>query len=231
MKKVFNIGFSKTGTTSFEYAMEILGFKTYHGNYNLKHNDYLMSLWVNKDFLEIKKMSNYWDAFADVPWGGTNLYIKLLEWYPDAKFIYTIRNSDDWYNSLYKMLTRFDDNPLTALDTYHANERYGFTYFLKREYNIDNLVDVKDKIIKHFENHKKDVIEHFENKGKEILFFDPINNEGWKKLCPFLDKPIPNCEYPHRNKYIPIQFNNTQPKKIDKISEKLKRKIKSILKL
>ena len=26
------------------------------------------------------------------------------------------------------------------------------------------------------------------------------NNDGWEKLCKFLDRPIPNKDFPHLNK-------------------------------
>lgn len=69
VQKVFNIGFSKTGTTSFENAAIVLGYKTYRGDYRLKHNDYMMALWVNRAYDEIRQMTEYWDAFSDAPWG------------------------------------------------------------------------------------------------------------------------------------------------------------------
>lgn len=199
MEKVFNIGFSKTGTTSFEYAMEILDYNVYHGNYKLKHNAYLMALWINGDYDEIKKMTDYWDAFADAPWGGTYLYEKLIEWYPDAKFIYTVRDAEEWYQSIYRMLTKFDPNPNTALDTFHKMGRYEFSYFMKHRFRIENLVNSRDILIDTFKNHKIDTIKFFELKNKPLLIFNPIGNDGWNELCSFLDKPVPDVEYPFRN--------------------------------
>lgn len=224
MNKVFNIGFSKSGTTSFETAMEVLGYKVYRGDYRLKHNDYMMALWIHKDFEEIRRMTTYWDAFADAPWGGTDLYKQLIKWYPNAKFVYTIRDPEKWYESLYKMLTRYDDNPTTALDTYHKNERYGFTYFLKQTFGITNLVDCKEQIIRYYENHLIEAKEFFKNNTDNFLTFDPINGDDWNRLCPFLGLPIPNDKYPHDNQYVPIKSDNSS------LSSKIKNKISKLIK-
>jgi hypothetical protein len=205
MEKVFGIGFSKTGTTSFEYAMEHFGYKVYHGNYILKHNDYMLSLWIHRDYDEIKRMSKYWDAFADAPWGGTDLYKKLYEWYPSAKFVHTIRDAEKWYESMEKMLMRFDSNPATALDTYHANDRYGFSYFFKHTYGVENLVGNKQKIIDFYNKHNREVEEFMIKNKANYLKFNSIEEQGWKTLCPFLGVPIPEIDYPHKNNYAPIE--------------------------
>ena len=58
MRKVFGIGFSKTGTTSLESALEIFDFKVCRGHWNSNHTYYLFALYVNQHFGEIKRMTN-----------------------------------------------------------------------------------------------------------------------------------------------------------------------------
>ena len=43
------------------------------------------------------------------------------------------------------------------------------------------------------------LIEYFKNQPSKILIFNIFKNEGWKKLCEFLDKPIPTQPFPHKN--------------------------------
>ncbi|MTI38300.1 sulfotransferase family protein [Fulvivirga lutimaris] len=226
MQKVFNIGFPKSGTTSFEYAMDILGYKVYHGNWRLKHNDYMLALWIHRDFEEIRRMSTYWEAFADAPWGGTELYKELYQWYPDAKFIYTVRDAEDWYQSIIKMLTRYDSNLLTALDTYHANQRYGFANFIKHTFDITNLEGVKQKMIDHYNDHYSTAIEFLKANEVDILEFDSNEGNGWNKLCSFLDKPIPKKKYPYLNKH--SNLNSDPPNFLNKVRFKLKYYLKKI---
>jgi hypothetical protein len=100
MTKVFNVGFSKTGTTSFEFATKLLGYNTYHGDFRIPVSEYTIGMWIHRDYDELRRLSTYWDAFADAPWGGTDLYRQLVEWYPDAKFVLTVREPESWYRSL-----------------------------------------------------------------------------------------------------------------------------------
>jgi hypothetical protein len=129
--KIFDLGFPKTGTTSLESALEILGYDVCKEDFQFNYTNYLMALCVNEDFEEIVRISRYWQAFADLPWGGTNLYKTLVHVYPGAKFIVTTRNPDDWYGSLERMLTKLDRNLDTCIDTMHRNGRFGFVYYLK----------------------------------------------------------------------------------------------------
>lgn len=36
-------------------------------------------------------------------------------------------------------------------------------------------------------------------KALKILVFDVFSGDGWEKLCNFLDRPIPNRPFPHKN--------------------------------
>ena len=102
MDKIFCIGFPKTGTTSLEEALSLLGYNVCRGHYNNRHTNYLISLFYNKNFDEIDRIISYYDAFTDLPWGGTDFYIYLSNKYPKAKFIHSERNHEEWYGSLEK---------------------------------------------------------------------------------------------------------------------------------
>jgi len=65
--KVFNLGFSKTGTTSIEHALEMLGLRVCKGHFASNYTNYLLALYIAGDTREIIKLSRYWDAFADGP--------------------------------------------------------------------------------------------------------------------------------------------------------------------
>ncbi len=199
MSKVFGLGFSKTGTTSLENALEILGYSVCEGHWNLKYYDYLLALSIHKDYPEIHKMTRYWDAFADAPWGGTDLYKKLLKWYPDAKFILTVRDTDSWYNSLEAMLTRFDKNLSTALESWHLNGRYRSAYYFKTIFEINSLAGNKKRIKDCFEKHNEEVVQFFSDKGVRLLLLNIIDKDGWEKLCPFLGVKQPKTNFPYLN--------------------------------
>ena len=43
-----------------------------------------------------------YDGFQDLPFADTNLLEQLVEHYPKARFIYSMRDTSAWYNSLLK---------------------------------------------------------------------------------------------------------------------------------
>jgi hypothetical protein len=47
--------------------------------------------------------------------------------------------------------------------------------------------------------HLTDVQEYFRDRPGDLLVLDICAGEGWKKLCPFLGKPVPSAVFPHLN--------------------------------
>ena len=53
--------------------------------------------------------------------------------------------------------------------------------------------------IQRYEQHNQAVLDYFEHRPDDLLILQLTEGEGWEKLCPFLDKPIPQCIFPHEN--------------------------------
>ena len=62
MKKVFCIGFQKTGTTSLGEALQILGYRVHAGHRSI------YKLYLRKEFSKLNQIIKQFDAFADMPW-------------------------------------------------------------------------------------------------------------------------------------------------------------------
>ena len=77
MKKIFNLGLPKTGTTSFHYLMEQLGLKSLHD-------------------------SQYKDGFDSVSGSISHQYETLHKRFPDARYVLTLRDEMDWLKSTRK---------------------------------------------------------------------------------------------------------------------------------
>ena len=199
-QKVFGLGFSKTGTTSLENALKLLGYDTWWGHWQNPNVGFILALYVNKDYDELFKMIGYHEAFADIPFGGSDFFLEAYKRLPDSQFILTVRDPEEWYESFEKMLTKFDSNPQTALDAFHANQRCGAVYFLKHVFDIESLANNKQKIIDHFSAHNQRVIDFFAERRANFITLDMPAGDGWEKLCRFLNKPIPETPFPHANK-------------------------------
>jgi hypothetical protein len=103
--KVIGAGFGRTGTTSLKVALNILGFKCYHMQEIIKNPTH-SQLWIEAyegkltDYDIIfkggKDLEN--DPYtATCDWPSTAIWEELIEKYPDAKVILTLRDADGWY--------------------------------------------------------------------------------------------------------------------------------------
>ncbi|WP_452227717.1 sulfotransferase family protein [Lacinutrix sp. MEBiC02404] len=225
MEKIFCIGFPKTGTTSLEEALSLLGFKVCKGHFNNNHTNYLISLFVNNEFDEIDKIIDYYDAFTDLPFGGTDFYKYLAKKYPTAKFIHTQRDADSWHNSLIKMITKFDSNYSTAMQTFHEKGRYGVIYYLIEVVKVDTLENSKAKILNYYIKINEELNSFFVKNDSAYLSMDLVENEGWEVLCPFLNISIPNRSFPHANKAPSLKKKKT----VSNFNRKIFLKIKSLV--
>ena len=121
--------------------------------------------------------------FEDWPW--PLVYKEMYEKYPDAYFILTVRKSAEiWYKSLCK----------------HA-ERIGPKKIRKRIYGYYMPQYHKREHISFYEKHNQSVIEFFQKNAPErLLVVCWENGNGWNELCHFLNKEIPDVDFPFLNR-------------------------------
>jgi hypothetical protein len=89
-QKVFCIGFFKTGTTSLDKAMNILGYRTVHFLRTGKE--------PKEGWIELFKRYNY-DSISDAPINHPKFFMKLDNEFPNSKYILTLRNSKSFIRS------------------------------------------------------------------------------------------------------------------------------------
>ncbi|MCU7835985.1 MAG: hypothetical protein KZQ83_12140 [gamma proteobacterium symbiont of Taylorina sp.] len=201
-KKVFVIGMSKTGTTSMETLLDNVGYRVCRGHWNNKDTNYLCACYNYNDINEILNITKYYDAFADVPWGGTLLYEELVKLYPEAYFILTTRSTDNWYESLVKMYEQFDDNLETTMDTMRSFGAYGNYLFFRKMFAIDNLANSETKMKQYYNKYNQGVRKFFKNNEFNFMEID-ITKKGFEPsvILEYINKPLnSNINMPHANK-------------------------------
>ena len=57
----------------------------------------------------------------------------------------------------------------------------------------------RKKLIASYLRHVNGVREYFKGREEDLLDLDICSEEGWEKLCPFLEKEIPEAEFPRTN--------------------------------
>lgn len=182
-----------------EKACLDLGLNVCRGHFQLKHNDYHLALYIGGLYDELKRMTQYWDAFFDGPWGGDRLYLKLAEWYPQAYFIQTLRDPDEWYESLYNMIRSLrEDESLDLLNAYHRFGCQGSTLFFKQIFGIERIEE-RTRIIDHYRRINDEVAEFFSCGKYRFLQMNVTEGDGWERLAPFLGVTDPGVEFPKEN--------------------------------
>lgn len=119
------------------------------------------------------KKCNY-DAFADTPIISHGFFKLLDQEFPNSKFILLLRDTDSLLRS---WKNYFRGSPL-AMDS----------------------EQMRKKVKRYYERHNNEVLAHFEGKPDQLLVMNIFKGDGWEKLCPFLDKPIPDKPFPHKRK-------------------------------
>jgi hypothetical protein len=200
--RVIGAGLPRTGTASFSRALEILlDGPVYHGGTQatlgpekeIKTWIKVLSQWPpsgdrakgeNLDL--IRRRTKGFAAITDSP--GCGLVPELIELYPDAKVVCTVRDAASWQDSMRntgnaasKWFLRFVLFPVPSM-------RYFVDYInCLREQWIIMYTDADPPTIRTYEEH----ISWLQSKVPEdrLVFFNV--KDGWEPLCQALDLPVP----------------------------------------
>jgi hypothetical protein len=196
--KVFCIGFMKTGTTTLNRALSVLGYRVSHNSWRW------LSLICKEDWSGIKSKMDTWDAVEDNP--IPLIYKELDQMYPGSKFILTERDPESWYRSV----------------SYHVGDLTSpmHEWLFGRGKGLPK--NDKNHTLLVYNKHKKHVLDYFKNRPQDLLILDITKIEGWQQLCDFLDEDIPKTDFPHAN---PTQYNSDKNAGINQRSKYLKKQL------
>jgi len=185
-EKVFGIGLSRTATTSLHEALGILGLKSFH--------------WMFKPEGRILRLEDayFCDALTDI--NAAFCFETLARMFPKAKFIYTTRPLDSWEKSIVhhygvqtpgQLKQRMRETPVTDAPTgeplNHALLYHAIHHGLYTEHaSWKDAYSAHDRAVKNFFGDSPRLM--------ELDIFE--RKHGWKELCSFLNKPVPDAPYP-----------------------------------
>ncbi len=199
MLKVIGAGFGRTGTLSLKTALEDLGFGPCHHMMVVLTQSRQLKLW---DDIARGKRADWNKVFsgfgASVDWPSCKYYRELMEAFPDAKVVLSIRDEERWYESakktIYSIGRQMLKSPLSwiiprviRLRRMSNNVIWGGT-FADRFEDRDYALQVYRR---HIEEVKKVV------PPERLLVYEV--KEGWEPLCKFLGVPVPDKPFPRLN--------------------------------
>ncbi|EXA34616.1 hypothetical protein FOVG_14039 [Fusarium oxysporum f. sp. pisi HDV247] len=225
--KVLALGLPRTGSASIAEALTILGYKGVH--HGLKAIDSLddwkvinraadatfpvLPTYTGEPFTR-----DEWDELYGPCEAGTDMAAlfatQLVKVYPDAKVILVVRDFDKWYASyetVFEQLWSFGAD----LAINYAEPLIGFETGVASRKAILGFFEAKN--VQEARNNARVVYERHYRQLREVVPPEKLlvyrMGEGWEPMCGFLDKPVPDVEFPWINEAAALKA---------KISKKIK---------
>ena len=196
--KVFGTGFGRTGTMSLKIALEKLGMgPCYHMREVVSHPSHI-KIWYDISRGKHPNWNRLFKGFnSAVDFPVSLFYNKLINKFPDAKFILTIRDFDKWYistaNTIYKVPS--------ILPEWFQQVVYPIKMFIAMQVNLI-WVGLFNNKFSDKESARIVYYEHIE-RVKKVIPSDKLLiyeiNKGWEPLCEFLNVDLPEMPFPKVN--------------------------------
>lgn len=177
-RKVFCIGLNKTGTKSLAKCAKLLGLRA------TGCDKRLLGKWVlHGDLSASISVAEAHDFFHDWPW--PMVYKNMDRLFPGGAFILTVRSDPErWLRSL----------------TRHSMRTHPKRHCRKLAYGFDYPHGQEQHHLGIYEKHNDDARAFFRDRRQDFLEVCWEKGDGWKEICAFLGKDIPELPFPHVNR-------------------------------
>jgi hypothetical protein len=193
--RVIGAGFGRTGTYSLKAALDSLGMgPTYHMTEVFAHPEHAPIWQAAAEGEDVD-----WDALlagyhAAVDWPASAFFKQLMEHYPDAKVILTVRDPERWHesgrNTIFPGAEKSDEEQTDEQRAWGAmaDTVIWNGIFDGKVLEPEHAIDVFNR---HIAMVKATV------PPERLLLFEA--KDGWEPLCAFLGVPVPDEPYPRLN--------------------------------
>jgi sulfotransferase family protein len=194
--KIIGSGFGRTGTRSLKDALEQLGFGPCHHMEEVFENPEQVAHW--QAFAAGKPVD--WNAVfagykSQIDWPGAHVWRELSVAFPEAKVIHSQRPDASWWNSFSKTIGKLlAVYPKMELPP-HVKDMLDVCSDFIGQGTFDGKFGDRDAALAAYHQRADDVRAAIP--PERLLVFDVA--EGWEPLCAFLDVPVPDIPFPHRN--------------------------------
>lgn len=205
--KVIGAGFGRTGTMSLKAALETLGFgPCYHMTEVFAHPEHAKT-WTAAGRGEPVDWEGFLGVYeAVVDWPACTFYEELMERYPEAKVLLSVREPESWYrstrNTIYEISRVVGGSRLSRLVfgtvgfiVPQARTVGRMTDELIWQGTFDGRFEDEAYARAVFQRHNNGVVRHVP--PDKLLVYDV--KHGWEPLCEFLDVPVPDEPFPRLN--------------------------------
>lgn len=197
MLRVIGAGFGRTGTYSLKAALEQLGVgPTYHMTEVFSHPDHI-PLWQAAGDGKPVDWEKLFEGYTSaLDWPASAFYRELMDVYPDARVILTVRDPERWYesgrNTIFPQDGSDPEEPVSPEMQAHRR----MTQTILWNGIFDGRIQDRVHAMEVFDRHNQMVQEQVPS--DRLLVYNV--KDGWEPLCAFLGVPVPDGqEFPHLN--------------------------------
>jgi Sulfotransferase domain len=206
--KIIGAGFGRTGTLSLKAALEELGFGPCYHMIEVFSRPDDAAQWealTRGEPIDLHKLMAGYQAAVD--WPACAFYEELMQAYPDAKVLLTVRDPEKWYasasNTIYQSSRRLSGSrvasPLSIVASIFFRDRKRVGRMINAliwERTFGGKFEDKDHAIAVFNQHIESVKDRVPP-GRLLVY---NVKEGWEPLCAFLGVEVPRDRpFPHLN--------------------------------
>jgi hypothetical protein len=203
--KLIGAGLPRTGTLTQKVALEMLGLgPCYHMVDVLADLDRAAQWEMALD--GVGPWEEIFDGYnSTVDWPGGFFYKELVDVYPDAKVLLSVRDAEKWEHSMRQTVwaVRNGDSLIRHLSSAQAHVNPEWAAFVKM---IDRLIwkgkgtfadghETTEQLIAGMHRHNDEVKATV---PPERLLVWSVT-DGWGPLCEFMGLPVPEEPFPHVN--------------------------------
>ena len=199
--RVIGAGYGRTGTMTLKAALEQLGAGPCFHMIDLIRNETRVELWeaaVAGEAVDWHEVFEGWGATVD--WPGCSFYQPLMEAFPDAKVLLTVRDPDAWYESCRRTI-----HAAQAAIRGGALEGGTETPPSPAVMNVIAPLIWDGEFEGRFED-RSFALDVFNAHNEEVRSTVPADRlvvheikDGWEPLARMLDVPVPAAPFPHLN--------------------------------
>eukprot|EP00439_Symbiodinium_sp_Y106_P034895 s6425_g4.t1 len=209
---VIGAGMPRTGTTSLRAALHKLGFRAFHmqdimasSRHSRAWLDFVTDQSSFDDLIEHILRSEF-NATVDAPFN--HFVDQLVQRFPLAKVILTVRDSKDWAQSMAKFnffMEATRQRPFNWVEPFRSLELLA--------QRLPRKIKMKPRVIRHVWEFEDEYLARVQadwvQQVEEVVPFEKLLvfnvSDGWGPLCKFLDMPVPPGEFPNLNQGTKVQ--------------------------
>lgn len=202
--KLIGAGLPRTGTLSQKVALEMLGLAPCYHMVNVLMDLDELPPWRRGFDGEGRWQELLGDFQAIVDWPGAYFYRELMEAYPDAKVLLSVRDGDSWERSMRETIwgTIWGDSLIHDVSNARCRVDPKWNAYIElmsamwqRSGLISDPYAPPGEMARAIERYHAEVQQ---NVPPERLLVWSVG-EGWEPLCRFLELPVPSVPFPHLN--------------------------------